>query len=88
MNEFVDLLPAQQRVDEESWYRGTADAVYQNQDILAAYRADYIVVLAGDHIYKHELRPDAGRPRGPGARSEVHGGLHRGRRAARPAPLA
>ena len=52
MNEFVDLLPAQQRVDEESWYRGTADAVYQNQDLLAAYGADYIVVLAGDHIYK------------------------------------
>jgi glucose-1-phosphate adenylyltransferase len=52
MNEFVDLLPAQQRVDEDSWYRGTADAVYQNQDILAAYGADYIVVLAGDHIYK------------------------------------
>jgi glucose-1-phosphate adenylyltransferase len=37
---------------EESWYRGTADAVYQNQDILASYRADYVVVLAGDHIYK------------------------------------
>ena len=52
MNEFVDLLPAQQRTDDESWYRGTADAVYQNQDILAAYGADYIVVLAGDHIYK------------------------------------
>ncbi|MDE1949158.1 MAG: glucose-1-phosphate adenylyltransferase, partial [Burkholderiales bacterium] len=52
MNEFVDLLPAQQRVDEESWYRGTADAVYQNQDIVASYRADYVVVLAGDHIYK------------------------------------
>jgi glucose-1-phosphate adenylyltransferase len=52
MNEFVDLLPAQQRIDEEHWYRGTADAVYQNQDILAAYGADYIVVLAGDHIYK------------------------------------
>ena len=52
MNEFVDLLPAQQRIDEESWYRGTADAVYQNQDILAAYRADYVVVLAGDHVYK------------------------------------
>jgi glucose-1-phosphate adenylyltransferase len=52
MNEFVDLLPAQQRVDEETWYRGTADAVYQNQDILAAYRADYVVVLAGDHVYK------------------------------------
>lgn len=52
MNEFVDLMPAQQRVDEESWYRGTADAVYQNQDILASYKPDYIVVLAGDHIYK------------------------------------
>lgn len=52
INEFVDLLPAQQRVDEESWYRGTADAVYQNQDIIASYRADYVVVLAGDHVYK------------------------------------
>jgi glucose-1-phosphate adenylyltransferase len=38
VNEFVDLLPAQQRVDEESWYRGTADAVYQNIDILETYR--------------------------------------------------
>ncbi len=52
MNEFVDLLPAQQRVDEESWYRGTADAVFQNQDILNGYRAEFVVVLAGDHIYK------------------------------------
>ena len=52
MNEFVDLLPAQQRMDDESWYRGTADAVFQNQDILDSYGADYIVVLAGDHIYK------------------------------------
>jgi glucose-1-phosphate adenylyltransferase len=52
MNEFVDLLPAQQRLDEESWYRGTADAVYQNQDILDGYRAEYVVVLAGDHVYK------------------------------------
>jgi glucose-1-phosphate adenylyltransferase len=52
MNEFVDLLPAQQRMDEESWYRGTADAVYQNQDILDGYGAEYVVVLAGDHIYK------------------------------------
>src|SRR5262245_12916395 len=47
VNEFVDLLPAQQRVDEESWYRGTADAVYQNQDILDGYQADFVVVLAG-----------------------------------------
>jgi glucose-1-phosphate adenylyltransferase len=52
MNEFVDLLPAQQRNDDESWYRGTADAVHQNRDILESYGADYIVVLAGDHIYK------------------------------------
>ena len=52
MNEFVDLLPAQQRVGDENWYRGTADAVYQNRDILESYGADYIVVLAGDHVYK------------------------------------
>ncbi len=52
MNEFVDLMPAQQRTEGESWYSGTADAVYQNQDIIASYRADYIVVLAGDHVYK------------------------------------
>ncbi len=52
MNEFVDLLPAQQRVDEESWYRGTADAVFQNLDIIQAHEPEYIVVLAGDHIYK------------------------------------
>lgn len=52
MNEFVDLLPAQQRNDNESWYRGTGDAVYQNRDILESYGAEYIVVLAGDHIYK------------------------------------
>jgi glucose-1-phosphate adenylyltransferase len=52
MNEFIDLLPAQQRIDEETWYRGTADAVSQNQDILDSYEADFVVVLAGDHIYK------------------------------------
>ncbi|MEP6702267.1 MAG: glucose-1-phosphate adenylyltransferase [Betaproteobacteria bacterium] len=52
MNEFVELLPAQQRIDEESWYRGTADAVYQNIDIISGHNSAYIVVLAGDHIYK------------------------------------
>jgi glucose-1-phosphate adenylyltransferase len=51
-NEFVELLPAQQRTDDESWYRGTADAVYQNIDIVRDHKSDYIVVLAGDHIYK------------------------------------
>ncbi len=52
MNEFVDLLPAQQRLDDESWYRGTADAVFQNIDIVQSYAPAYVVVLAGDHIYK------------------------------------
>ena len=51
-NEFIDLLPAQQRVDEEHWYQGTADAVYQNIDIIRNHRPKYIVILAGDHIYK------------------------------------
>jgi glucose-1-phosphate adenylyltransferase len=52
MNEFLDLLPAQQRIDEATWYRGTADAVFQNFDILRAARPEYFVVLAGDHVYK------------------------------------
>jgi len=52
MNEFLDLLPAQQRLDEATWYRGTGDAVYQNFDILKAARPEFFVVLAGDHIYK------------------------------------
>jgi len=52
MNEFLDLLPAQQRLDEATWYRGTADAVYQNFDIFRAAGAEYFIVLAGDHIYK------------------------------------
>ncbi|MDK7864343.1 hypothetical protein QP608_12445, partial [Staphylococcus epidermidis] len=43
MNEFVDLLPAQQRVHGENWYRGTADAVTQNLDIIRRYSAEYIV---------------------------------------------
>ena len=51
-NEFLDLLPAQQRIDETSWYQGTADAVYQNLDILRPNRPRYILVLAGDHVYK------------------------------------
>ncbi|RTL23400.1 MAG: glucose-1-phosphate adenylyltransferase, partial [Rhodocyclaceae bacterium] len=53
MGEFVDLLPAQQRIDEEQWYQGTADAVFQNLDIIRnSTPPDYIVVLAGDHVYK------------------------------------
>ena len=52
LNEFVDVMPAQQRLNESNWYQGTADAVHQNQDIIASYRPKYLIVLAGDHIYK------------------------------------
>ena len=52
-NEFVDLLPAQQRI-QESWYKGTADAVFQNLDILRGYKSEYVLILAGDHIYKQD----------------------------------
>ena len=51
-NESFDILPASQRVSEEMWYLGTADAVYQNIDIIEGYDPQYIVLLAGDHIYK------------------------------------
>ena len=50
--EFIDLLPAQQRLSDESWYQGTADAVYQNLDILRESNPDFVMILAGDHIYK------------------------------------
>ncbi len=52
VNEFIDLLPAQQRVDEESWYLGTADAVFQNLDIMREHAPHYVLILAGDHVYK------------------------------------
>jgi glucose-1-phosphate adenylyltransferase len=51
-NESFDILPASQRVSETMWYAGTADAVFQNIDIIASYAPTYIVILAGDHIYK------------------------------------
>ena len=51
-NEFLDILPASQQMDEENWYRGTADAVTQNIHIIDSYNVDYLIVLAGDHIYK------------------------------------
>jgi glucose-1-phosphate adenylyltransferase len=51
-NEYVDLLPAAQQRDTEEWYKGTADAVFQNLDILRVSQAEYVVILAGDHIYK------------------------------------
>lgn len=51
-NESFDILPASQRVSETQWYEGTADAVYQNIDIIEGHGPEYIVILAGDHIYK------------------------------------
>ena len=51
-NEYLDILPASQRVDENKWYVGTADAVTQNIDIVDSYDIDYVLILAGDHIYK------------------------------------
>jgi len=54
--EFIEILPASQRMDE-SWYSGTADAVYQNLDILRNHGPKYVVILAGDHVYKMDYGP-------------------------------
>jgi glucose-1-phosphate adenylyltransferase len=51
-NESFDILPASQRVSEHQWYEGTADAVFQNLDIIESYGPEYMIILAGDHIYK------------------------------------
>ncbi len=51
-NESFDILPASQRISEFQWYEGTADAVFQNIDIIQSYNPEYMVILAGDHIYK------------------------------------
>lgn len=52
-NQFIDMLPARQQLDDRTWYRGTADAVYQNAAVMQDhYRSKYVVILAGDHIYK------------------------------------
>lgn len=55
-DEFVELLPAQQRL-EEAWYAGTADAVYQNLDIIRSHNPDFVLILAGDHVYKMDYGP-------------------------------
>lgn len=51
-NESFDILPASQRVLENQWYEGTADAVFQNIDIIEAYSPEFMIILAGDHVYK------------------------------------
>lgn len=53
-NEMLDILPASQRTTEEQWYEGTADAVFQNLDIIEGYEPRYVIVLAGDHVYKQD----------------------------------
>ncbi len=52
LQEFIEVWPAQQQTKDESWYRGTADAVFQNIDVIKAYGTEHILVLAGDHVYK------------------------------------
>ena len=56
-NESFDILPASQRVSENMWYAGTADAVFQNIDIIESNDSQYIVILAGDHVYKMDYEP-------------------------------
>jgi glucose-1-phosphate adenylyltransferase len=55
LGEFIDVVPPQQRIDDH-WYQGTADAVYQNIYTIEKERPDYVVILAGDHIYKMNYR--------------------------------
>ncbi len=55
VGEFVELLPAQQRLGKE-WYQGTANALYQNLDILRRHNPEYVLVLGGDHIYAMDYR--------------------------------
>ncbi len=54
--EFIEILPAQQRI-QDSWYAGTADAIYQNLDIIRSHKPQYVLILAGDHIYKMDYGP-------------------------------
>lgn len=53
----VELLPAQQRSSESNWYTGTADAVFKNLDIVKKHNPEYVLILAGDHIYKMDYAP-------------------------------
>jgi glucose-1-phosphate adenylyltransferase len=55
LGEFIDVVPPQQRIDD-NWYQGTADAVYQNIYAIEREQPEYVVILAGDHIYKMNYR--------------------------------
>jgi glucose-1-phosphate adenylyltransferase len=54
--EFVEIIPAQQQMGD-MWYRGTADALYQNLQIMKLHHPRHVLVLAGDHIYKMDYGP-------------------------------
>src|SRR5690606_2041603 len=56
LGEFIDIVPAQQQLGD-SWYRGTADAVYQNLEIIEQHRPETLLILAGDHVYKMDYGP-------------------------------
>jgi len=55
LQEFVEIWPAQQQTDDESWYCGTADAVHQNLNIIRDHDPHYVLILPGDHIYKQDF---------------------------------
>lgn len=55
LDEYIELVPAQQRIKND-WYQGTADAIYQNLDIIQHHKPEYVLILAGDHIYKMDYR--------------------------------
>jgi glucose-1-phosphate adenylyltransferase len=52
MGEFLEVIPAQQWIEEDAWYSGTADAVYQSLDIIKSHRPEFVLILAGDHVYQ------------------------------------
>ena len=54
--EFIEIIPAQQRIKPD-WYKGTADAIFQNLDLIRLQKPKYVLVLAGDHIYKMDYGP-------------------------------
>ena len=72
LGEFIEILPPQKRVGEH-WYQGTADAVYQNLYSIIRENPRYVVVLAGDHVYKMDLPEDAAVPPGEGRRGHAGG---------------
>ena len=54
LSEFIEVWPAQQQISDDAWYRGTADAVFQNLQLISGHEPDYVLVLAGDHVYRQD----------------------------------